>query len=505
MKFFPKFSPRRQEFFMKTNRFLFAAVITALAFTFFGCSSNGGDDDDGDSSSSVGGGNIVSSSSVGGGSSSSVGGGSSSSGGGESNANIVGTWIGTMPRSTFIALVASEAEMTTAAVEQALIQQGITIPDPVPMIKIIYNANGTYIIYEIDPIDGTEKVSETGTYSVSGNTVTAGVDQFTVSGNSFTFTVPGYGTITFTKQGSDPGPGPGPSGSITWTTVTPSPLGSDGKDPVVAYGGGKFVALGRNGEIAYSTDGVNWTAADGGISQPHAIAYGNGKFVAYGNGCLGYSADGITWTVEYVNSYKAIAYGGNRFVAVGWYGSIAYSDNGIAWTKVTSNVFDNPIWEGASYDINGVAYGNGRFVAVGAGGRIAYSSNGESWTAATGDVLGGIIRSIAFGGGRFVASSDTYGRKAYSDDGITWTASSGDNFHAESIVYGENRFVGVGNSGIIGYSANGASWTEIAETDRPSGGGINVYFTSIAYGSGRFVAVGDNNNGGWIVYSNALE
>jgi hypothetical protein len=32
---------------MKTTRFLWVAVITALAFTFFGCSSDGGDDDDG--------------------------------------------------------------------------------------------------------------------------------------------------------------------------------------------------------------------------------------------------------------------------------------------------------------------------------------------------------------------------------------------------------------------------------------------------------------------------
>lgn len=129
------------------------------------------------------------------------------------------------------------------------------------------------------------------------------------------------------------------------------------------------------------------------------------------------------------------------------------------------------MWEGYGYHIYGVAYGNGRFVAVGEGGRIAYSSDGESWMAATGDVFnGGIIRCIAYGGGRFVASTDTYGRKAYSDDGITWTTSSGENFHAESIVYGVNRFVGVGGLGRIGYSANGTSWSQIAETDRPLGG-----------------------------------
>jgi uncharacterized protein (TIGR02145 family) len=45
MEFFPKFSPRRQEFVMKTERFLLVAVFTALVFAFFACSS--GDDVDG--------------------------------------------------------------------------------------------------------------------------------------------------------------------------------------------------------------------------------------------------------------------------------------------------------------------------------------------------------------------------------------------------------------------------------------------------------------------------
>jgi hypothetical protein len=67
MNLFHKFfGPKRQEYGMKTNRFLLAAVLAALAFTFFGCSSDGGDDDGGGGNSSSGG-STVSSSSVGGG------------------------------------------------------------------------------------------------------------------------------------------------------------------------------------------------------------------------------------------------------------------------------------------------------------------------------------------------------------------------------------------------------------------------------------------------------
>jgi hypothetical protein len=45
--------------------------------------------------------------------------------------------------------------------------------------------------------------------------------------------------------------------------------------------------------MAYSADGVNWTAIVGspfGTSSIHAIAYGNGSFVAGGHGSYpGYS------------------------------------------------------------------------------------------------------------------------------------------------------------------------------------------------------------------------
>jgi hypothetical protein len=73
------------------------------------------------------------------------------------------------------------------------------------------------------------------------------------------------------------------SGSLTKTanlslTVTPGqPLNG------VTYGNGLFVAVGDDGTILTSPDGVNWTAADLGDGQPlYGVAYGNGLFVAVG-------------------------------------------------------------------------------------------------------------------------------------------------------------------------------------------------------------------------------
>jgi uncharacterized repeat protein (TIGR02543 family) len=68
----------------------------------------------------------------------------------------------------------------------------------------------------------------------------------------------------------------------------------------IAYGGGKFVAVGTNGVMAHSSDGVSWnTVADStfGTLNILDIAYGSGVFVAVGTGGrMAYSSDGITWT-----------------------------------------------------------------------------------------------------------------------------------------------------------------------------------------------------------------
>jgi hypothetical protein len=103
----------------------------------------------------------------------------------------------------------------------------------------------------------------------------------------------------------------------------------------IAYGDGKFVAVGRDGKAAYSQDGENWTAvvdSKFGGDIIHGITYGGGKFVAVGdngNGAAAYSPDGITWTAgrKFGDSFfKGVAYGSGKFVAA------QMSDTGIAYT-----------------------------------------------------------------------------------------------------------------------------------------------------------------------------
>ncbi|GHV78682.1 hypothetical protein AGMMS49944_04730 [Spirochaetia bacterium] len=277
----------------------------------------------------------------------------------------------------------------------------------------------------------------------------------------------------------------------------------------IAYGNGKFVAVGANGKMAYSTNGTTWTViSDTAFTRYYnieGITYGGDKFVAVGiYGEMAYSTNGITWTaishstftVPSNNSINSIAYGGGKFVAVGDAGQMAYSTDGITWTAVSDSTFINDL------PVYGIAYGNGKFVAVGNGGQMAYSTNGITWTAVSDTTFMGYnIPSIAYGDGKFVAVG--YGGKmAYSTNGITWIAvsetafdpatsingvnTSGENIYA--IAYGGGKFIAVGVYGKVAYSTDGTTWTALSRKLETS----FSHTAGIAYGDGRFV-VGYNS------------
>ena len=106
-------------------------------------------------------------------------------------------------------------------------------------------------------------------------------------------------------------------------------------------------------------------------SYIYSICYGNGKYVVgCTNGKMAYSTDGITWTAVADSTFGSdninfICYGNGKYVAGGYKGKMAYSTDGVTWTAVTNSTF-------GSYEIYSVSYGNGKYVAVGSSGKIAY-------------------------------------------------------------------------------------------------------------------------------------
>ena len=290
-----------------------------------------------------------------------------------------------------------------------------------------------------------------------------------------------------------------------WTAVTDSTFATNNYINAVAFGDGKFVAVGENGgKMAYSSDGEIWISVAestfGTNGMIRDVAYGDGKFVAVGvQGKMAYSSDGINWiqvenNLFYGNRINTITWGNDKFIAGGAQGRMTYSNDGINnWMSVENNTFSDEVYA--------IAWGNNKFIAGGDQGKIAYSSNGIEWIPVENSTFGNFqdIQSIAHGDSVFVASS-SYGGMAYSSDGITWSRansifgghlSSG----ADGIAWGNNIFVAVGygvfdeieeTGSRIAYSTNGITWTTVENTAFMRLSSIN----DVAYGNGKFVAVG---------------
>ena len=281
---------------------------------------------------------------------------------------------------------------------------------------------------------------------------------------------------------------------IQWTLVPQDKM--PGYFESVTYGNGRFIAVGRGvgggvgSNMAYSMDGITWT--DITDKMPNGTSFQNitfcgGKFFTYGYGAMATSTDGENWTVvvsNLRNDISAPAYGNGRYVFVTGGGLIMYSTDGITWT----NAANRP---SGLYQYKSVAYGNGKFIATSyhEGRRIAYSVDGVTWTAANTTVEFGNAN-IIFGAGKFVVSA--WEGIAYSEDGFTWTyvemVRAFRNGHSWSITYDGSKFVAVSRGGEIdgiAYSADGVTWETF---EFIAFGGTRL--DEIAYGNGRFVVVG---------------
>jgi hypothetical protein len=257
------------------------------------------------------------------------------------------------------------------------------------------------------------------------------------------------------------------------------------------------------------------------IFSARSIIFANNLFVAVGGnsvaggGQIGWSNDGINWTMventTFDNSViNGIAYGNNRFIAVGEGGKMASSTDGKAWTTLGT------IAAFGTSDISDIAYGNSRFFAVGNSTKSAYSTdNGSTWTSVDGTVgatnlfgnSGADISRIVYGKDRFVAygynneskiplyrnsiETSTWQGNPISAHGWTGTATISD------LVFGNDYFIAVGNNGNVwkmDVSSGGYSWVKI--TTLPSGIGTDT-ISKAAYGSGKLLVFTSTRKGAW--------
>jgi len=205
-----------------------------------------------------------------------------------------------------------------------------------------------------------------------------------------------------------------------------------------------------------------------------------------------------------------IANNGTAAVAVSSDGIIAYSpDSGVTWTRVDpQNIADN---FNDSIRFNAVAWGGGWFLAVGAEGRAAYSADGIHWQAgvigpmspkdiycvAAGTLAGKTVFAAAGSDGRMAHAEDSPAGPWRMDDVTTFGSADyyAGNVYALAwgIIKGRSMFVAAGDRGKIAFLRDlSGKWYSNGRA------GTAETFRSVAFGNERFVAVGDN---GLIKYS----
>jgi hypothetical protein len=293
----------------------------------------------------------------------------------------------------------------------------------------------------------------------------------------------------------------------------------------VSYGAGQFVAVGGiwpNGRILSSPDGVVWadrTPPD--MPVIGSVVFSNGRFIATGDSSLLQSADGVVWTSApsqseppFLSAGRSVAASEELLVAVGGFGDIMTSTNGVDWTPQGPGFYAHPL--------NGVAYGAGRFIAVGHN-LLLSSADGTNWVnqtrgmppSSTSDLIYARGRFLAVGAASLVWTFNVPGI-ATSLDGIEWNeayfpnsdhvatlAGDHDTNSATGVLqgpllcaaYGNDRYVVLGDITVGDYgqrsteswlSTNALEWTRHPRV-------FDASPAAVAFGRGRFVAVGSRS------------
>jgi hypothetical protein len=243
---------------------------------------------------------------------------------------------------------------------------------------------------------------------------------------------------------------------------------------------GEFWAFGFS---AYgSPTGTMWTELGPGPDMELTqVRWTGSGFIALGYyGTLATSQDGLSWT-QRVSFYPGIpetvlsdvAWNGSTYVAVGFYATESSGANGFPLIMVSSDLanwsqVDPPAGGGTLEQLNAIVWTGTRFVAVGrnilSGGGTSgvtfVSSDGRSWTRLLGP--GGM--SVAWSGSELVEVGGVSPGAWRSVDGTTWQGSTlPQDYALHAVVWDGSRFVAVGRDLQTAYalvlaSQDGATW-----------------------------------------------
>lgn len=258
--------------------------------------------------------------------------------------------------------------------------------------------------------------------------------------------------------------------------------------PIEHVTGRRFIAVGNNGRVIESIDGINWTIVyTTSNSSFRSIAYGADIFVLVGNGGIIYtSVDGVKFKPR-SNKVPAnlahVIYTGERFVAVGGdekIGGVAItSTNGIDWESLPSP---------STFLFHAVAYKNGTLIAAAYSNpdmqtsALLTSVPGQTWEERVGpDFWDGLTTED----GVFTVGGSSFN---HFTEGLGWTSETIAPGHsARGITHAENGFFVVGDMGAVHSSPDGVVFTDHSVSNETR------HFKAITHnGADTFVAVGSD-------------
>ena len=353
--------------------------------------------------------------------------------------------------------------------------------------------------YAISPSAPTGTSFDTSTGLLSGTpTAVQSATAYTITARSaagytstalFTLTVtaatPGTASITRRVYGDNQVTvtvAAGTGGTPTSYTVSASPQVSGvTRTCTVTGASGSCTVTGLTNGTAYTFSATATNAA--GTSTASSATYPTTPYSAATAAAA--AGTGSIWTLRTgtgLGTWEALAYGDDKWIAIGRNASAMTSTDGITWTALT---VENRGWRA-------IAYGNGRWVAAGEkfndGSLMMYSTNnGTTWTERNGVAVAKNWSSLTYGNGLFVAVSDeiagtTTQQVSTSPDGITWTTrSSSTAAEWKSVAYDavNGLFVAVAEDRVM-TSTDGTSWTTQTVT--------SGRWSEVAYGNGLWVA-----------------
>jgi len=314
--------------------------------------------------------------------------------------------------------------------------------------------------------------------------------------------------------------------------ANPLPQGNTFLDVTWSDSHEMYVAVGQNGTIATSSNGISWVNRNVLTDERYfSISQNNGTYVAVTTNAIHSSKDNIFWEITDTkvgasDSFSEVIWDGSKFVVVGRRFSsgllIDTSVDGFSWTQsyptgeerlshiatnagaslyvglsnssssriVTSTDLQTwtPITILPTKILYSITWGGGQFVAVGASGTILTSSNGLDWavpaTAIT-DQLGG----IKWLNNEFIGVGPNGTILKGSSDGVTWNTFTipGVSETLLATSYNGSEYITVGGKGTILRSSDTVTWVA------SSTGAIENFNDSVWTG-GEFVAVGNNGS-----------